>query len=563
MQRHAPAGKEWRLRSPATELAIGGDGVPDVVVQLLRNRGIGTAAELDSFMNPRLHDPALLPDMELACRRLRRALDNRETVGIFGDFDVDGVTGTALMTEALQSLGVKVIPYIPDRVEEGHGLNEGAVLALKDQGVSVLVTVDCGITSPQEIALANELGIDVIVTDHHIPPSPLPPALSVIDPKRADSGYPFQYLSGAGLALKLVQGLYDVVGQPWSRDLLELAALSTVADVVPLRDENRFLVQEGLKELRRTRRPGLQALYRHASIHPESIGVEDISFGIAPRINAAGRLEHASTSFQLLLTKSDEEGDKLAARLDSLNRERRQLSEDAWVRARETVLSWPALPSILLVEDEQLIPGISGLVASRLVDEFHRPSIVMSRVDGVVRASARSIPEFDLVEDALSHCSDLFIRHGGHSQAAGFQMDPQHLANLRQRLEHAAEEALGGHDLQPALHIDAEVPVATLAGGTFQWIRDLEPFGMENPTPVFLTRNLVPMQARSVGKQGQHLSLKLREGKVVWDAIAFRQWDQWKAGTSSLDVVYTIGTEWRNGTEVLSLKVLDFRVSSL
>ena len=553
--------KEWRLRTPVPPQAVGESGLPPIVAQVLHNRGISTRLEMDSLLNPLLHDPTPLPDMKPARHRLHKALVNNETVGIFGDFDVDGVTGTALVAQGLGDLGVNVIPYIPHRVTEGHGLNEAAVRALRERGVSVLVTVDCGITSQEEVALARKLGMDVIITDHHLPPPTLPPAMSIIDPKLDESDYPFPDLSGAGLAFKLVQGLYDYVGQPWKRDLLELAALSTVADLVPLKDENRFLVKEGLKELRHTRRPGLLALYRVAGIKPEFIDVETISFIIAPPLNAAGRLEHASDTYRLLLTKSEDEAETLAAQLDGLNRERQQLTEEAHSRARETVKGWIPLPSILLVDSDRFSPGIAGLVASRLVDEFYRPAVVMSLGDGLIRASARSIPQFDMVKDGLARCHDLFIRHGGHSQAAGFVMLPENLARLKERLVGAADEVLGKLDLQPSLDIDAEVSVVSLTGETFRWLKNLEPFGVENPTPKFLTRNLRPVEARPVGSQGQHLRLKLKEGRVIWDAMAFRQGDQWAPDIPLLDVVYTIGTDWRGGSEVMSLKVLDFRPS--
>ena len=563
MARETPEWRQWRVSPPATVDATGRIDLPPIVAQVLHNRGITTESEIDSFLNPLPHDPTLLPGMESACDRLYRALMAEETVGIFGDFDVDGVTGTALVAQGLGDLFAlaKVVPYIPDRVTEGHGLNEAAVQALREQGTSVLVTVDCGITSPKEVALAQELGMDVIITDHHIPPQELPPALSIIDPKLSTSKYPFPDLSGGGLAFKLIQGLYDLLGQPWKRDLLELAALSTVADLVPLKDENRFLVKEGLKELRRTRRPGLLALYRHAGIRAESIDVESISFGIAPRLNAAGRLEHASISYGLLLTRSPEEAETLAAKLEGLNRERQQLTHEACTRAREEVLGWSSLPPILLVGDDQLSPGIAGLVASRLVDEFYRPAVVMSLVDGVIRASARSIPGFDLIGDALAHCRDLFTRHGGHRQAAGFEMPPENLPQLKERLGLVAEEKLSTMDLQRALDIDAEVSVASLTGETFRWLKDLEPFGMDNSTPAFLTRNLQPVEVRPVGGKGQHLRLKLKEGKVIWDAMAFRKSDRWVHDTPLLDMVYTIGTDWRGGTEGLSLKVLDLRPS--
>ena len=557
MARITPLAREWRVRPAVPPGSLATSGLPPIVAQVLHNRGFTTRSEIDSFLNPPFHDPFLLPGMEAATRRLSQAVMAGETVAIFGDFDVDGVTGTAVVAEGLGGLGTKVLPYIPDRMTEGHGLSQATVRVLRDQGASVLVTVDTGVTSVAEVALAQDLGMDVIVTDHHIPHSVLPPGIAIIDPKLEVSAYPFPHLSGAGLAFKLVQGLYDHLAQPWSRSLLELAALSTVADLVPLKDENRFLVKEGLKELRHTARPGLAALYELARIRPESMDVERIAFAIAPRLNAAGRLDHASTSYRLLLTRSPEESETLACRLEELNRERQRLTEEATSRALETVSALPSIPAILITGDDQLSPGIAGLVASRLAQEYRRPAVVMSWVDGVIRASARSIPDFD-INAALSSCSDLFNRHGGHPQAAGFEMSPENLPSLKQRLGAFAEEGLEGLQLKPSLEIDAEISLASLPGETYRWLKDLEPFGVENPRPVFLTRGFRPVNVRTVGRLGQHLRLKLKEGNVVWTAMAFGKADQWVPGAPSVDLVYNISTDWYGGVETMTLRVLDF-----
>ena len=550
--------KDWIL--PAGASRPWADDVPPVIAQVLRNRGIDSPSRLAAFMDPALHDPSLLPDMPRACQRLASALRAGETVGVFGDFDVDGVAGTAVVVQGLEDLGARVVPYIPHRVSEGHGLNADAMHSLAERGVSVLVTVDCGVGDVEEIDLAGRLGMDVIVTDHHVPPAVLPAALCIIDPKLGQGEYPFNELSGGGLAFKLMQGLYELLGRPWERHLLELAALSTVADVVPLRDENRLLVREGIEELRRTHRPGLRALCRRAGLDPVSIDAEAIAFMIAPRLNAAGRLEHASTTYRLLMTGDPEEGEGLAARLEALNRERQRMTEEADRRVRERMEDGYAASPVLVVLDPLVTPGIAGLVASRLVDEYHRPAVVMSMVDGMLRGSARSISEFD-VGGALESCGDLFVRHGGHRAAAGFEMDPGKLPDLEARLGAIAEERLDGLPARPPLHIDAELPVSHLMGDTFRWLKRLEPFGAANRAPAFLTRAMEPLNVKPVGNSGRHLRMKLKDGPAVWDAIAFRQGDQAPRDSSKLDVVYNIGTEQRGGTEVLALKVLDFRTS--
>ncbi len=410
----------------------------------------------------------------------------------------------------------------------------------------MVVTVDCGITSYSEVAMARDLAMDVIITDHHVPPPVLPPAFSMTDPKLPDCQYPFLDICGAGVVFKLVQGLYNLLDRQWGKDLLELAALGTVADLTSLVDENRYLVKEGIQALRRTQRPGLLALCRHASIGPRSIDMESISFGIAPRLNAPGRLDHASISYRLLTTQSLEEAESLASRTEALNRERRRLTEDAKRLAMEEVLAQDVVPAILLVEQEGLSPGIAGLAASQLVEQFYRPAVAMALDGDLVRARARSIKEFNMAS-ALAQCRDLFIKFGGHHQAAGFIMARENLPQLRRCLTEVAEESLGGLDLQPTLEIDAEVPLASLKGDPFRWLRALEPFGPGNPTPLFLTKNVAVTEARLMGGGGQHLRLKLKERGVTWDAVAFRKGEAWDPSTHTVDLVYTLGTDWRGG----------------
>ena len=442
-------------------------GLPPVIAQVLYNRNITTVEEISSFLNGdsvQFHDPRLLPDMDRAVSRLVEAIDSGETVGVFGDFDVDGVTATAILTRGLERLGAKVAPYIPHRVDEGHGLNLEVVQALKQSGVSVLVTVDCGVTSHSEVSFAADLEMDVIITDHHTPTSTLPPALAIVDPKVPSSTYPFDELTGAGLAFKLVQGLYQRIEQPWPRELLALAAMGTVADLAPLQGENRSIVREGLKELQKSRNPGLLALYRHAGLRPDSINSEAISFTIAPRLNAPGRLQHAISSYRLLTTTSDSDAESLAAKIEGFNLERRQNTEDGYETALPKV---KADEPIILIADEAFSPGISGLVASRLVEKHYKPTVVMALDGNLVRASARSIPSFNIIA-ALEHCQDLFQRHGGHPMAAGFVMERKNLHLLEERLTDIAREFVGDTQVKPPLRIDAEAYPADLMGKNLQ-----------------------------------------------------------------------------------------------
>lgn len=540
-----------------------------MVARVLVNRGIDTAEKLRFFLEPPHslpYNPVRLMGVDRALQRLYRAINQDEKVGIFGDFDVDGVTGTVIIAEGLSELGVSILPYLPHRVDEGHGLSTDAIQHLVDQGASLIVTVDCGVTSLAEVSQARRLGADVIITDHHTPQAQLPDATAIINPKLPDVDYPFRELSGAGLAFKLIQGLYQFHGQPWSRNLLELAALGTIADLVPLVDENRFLVQEGLAELAQTRRPGLQALYRRAGIQPAFINAETVSYQIAPRLNSPGRMGHALDTYQLLTTRSESEAEALAEKLEGLNQDRRNLTEAASAIAYDMVRRSQTLPPILLVGDRRFTPGISGLVAGRLVETFHRPAVVMVVGDDFVTASGRSIPEFNLIK-AFAHCHGLFVRYGGHAQAAGFTLPAEKLPLLKTNLMALAEHALGPLELHPTLPIDVEVKISDLTPETRQWLAALEPFGMANPQPMFLTRRLQVLEARYLGRLGQHLRLRVREGNREWTALAFNQAQRWVAQYggvekySYIDMVYTVNTDHWQGVETVTLKTLDFRPS--
>ena len=534
-------------------------GLPPLQAQLLFNRGITEPAQVEAYLAPDaslIHDPLLLPDMEEGVARLRRAIDSRETVAVFGDFDTDGVTGTALLTQAFSHLGLKVIPYLPHRVTEGHGLNLNAVRMLAEQGASVIVTVDTGTTSVEEVEAATALGVDTVITDHHILPPQLPRAVALINPRRIESAYPFDGLAGVGMAFKLAQALYQSLGRDYPEDLLELVALGTVADVAPLTNENRYLVREGLRSLNTTQRPGLQELIKLAGLRPGSIDTEAISFGLIPRLNAAGRLGHASTSLKLLVTSSTEEAFDLARELDEKNVERRRLTREGVAEAMAQVESQQS-ESILLVGSEEFTPGIVGLLAGRLAEEFYRPAIAMSYDGGLVRGSARSIPIFDIA-DALRQCADLFIRSGGHPQAAGFTMRHENLEELQGRLRAIARKELEGEELRPSIAIDAQVPLSALAGSTYRTLESLAPFGQDNPTPVFLTRNAEVVGSGRFGANDAHLKLRLREDGVRWDAIAFNRGDPQERVPQRIDLVYTLGVDRFRGEETLRLTLLDF-----
>ena len=534
--------------------------VPALWASLLYHRGITKREQVEPFLQAGqdlLLDPFRLPGMEQGVARLQQAMESQEVVGIFGDFDTDGVTATALLYQALTGSGLSVIPYIPHRVEEGHGLNSHAVETLRDQGVTLLITVDCGVSNVAEVEQAQQWGIDTIITDHHVPPPQLPPALAIVNPRVPGADYPFLHLTGAGLAFKLAQALASAEGKPWDPSLLELAALGTVADVAPLQRENRYLVKAGVAQLQRTERPGLRAMYERARLNPQRIDAEAISFALSPRLNAAGRIEHAWPSLRLLLTSSTTEANALAQELEEKNRYRQHLTQEYLERALTAVEGEEDQP-IVIVESEEFSPGIVGLVASRLVEEYARPAVVIALEGELGRGSARSIEPFNIVV-ALSRCQELLERYGGHSQAAGFVIRRERLPALRSQLLSLAAEELARVSFAPALDIDAQVSPRALLGETHTFLCSLEPFGEGNPAPLFMTRNLEVVEARLAGNREQHLLMKVREGDVVWDAVAFRQGGQWVPGTRRLDAVYTIGVDTRWSAEKLRLNVVGFR----
>ena len=559
-----PVSKKWLLKETSEAHLLPPD-LPPPLVPVLLGRGIDTAEKLRLFLHPPHnlpYDPLRLAGMDLAVQRLYRAVEGRETVGVFGDFDVDGVTGTAIIVEGLRAFGVPVLPYLPHRVDEGHGLSNAAVEQLSEQGVSLVVTVDCGVTSVNEVWRARQLGTEVIITDHHTSGSVLPEAVAIINPRIAGSSYPYLHLSGAGLAFKLIQGLCQFYGQPWSSSLLELAAMGTIADLVPLTDENRYLVREGLGRLAETKRPGLLALYRNGRIEPKSINAETVGYQIAPRLNSAGRMGHAGDSLALLTTDSDAEAELLAAKLEALNLERRALSEQSYQAAVEHLGRSDTLPAILIVDDPCFTPGIAGLVAGRLLDAYNRPAIALAAGEGdSFTGSARSLPEFNIVE-ALSQCEDLFARYGGHAQAAGFTLRRCNLPHLVERMTALAEEALSGKDSETVMPVDAEVQLPELNDAVLAWLADLEPWGVGNRAPTFLSRGVHVLEARYMGNQGQHLRLRVRQGNSEWTALAFNLGEKWVQDTQSLDLVYTLSKDSWRGEERHVLHLADFRAST-
>jgi len=495
--------------------------------------------------------------MHQAVTRIYQALLSGENIVIYGDFDADGITATALLVKGLSILNCKAIPYIPHRLTEGYGLKTTALEDLYRQGTSLVITVDCGITALSEVEKAKRMGLDIVITDHHTPPAIVPPATAVVNPKLPDSNYPFSELAGVGVALKLLQALFQSVGKEEQlSELLDLVALGTVADMMPLLGENRYLVKQGLKLLNTCPRLGIKEIVTQSRLNIGSLDTESISWSIAPRLNAAGRLEHAISAYKLMITDSPQEAHELAMWLEQKNIERQRLTTKALVKAREQVLSQGISP-LLIVGDRDYPGGIMGLVAGRLTEEFYRPSVVIRTGEQFSSGSCRSIPEFNIIY-ALTQCSHLFTYFGGHAQAAGFSLLTRDLPLLEQALLPLATIQLDGVDLRPKLDIDALVKLGDLGGDTFPMLQKLAPFGRDNPAPTFLTRHVEVIDYHPIGNNGEHLRLKLKQGDMVWDGVGFRLGNYLTKASSLLDIVYNLEVDHWGGKETLRLNIVDF-----
>lgn len=552
--------QRWNVCPPVpSDLSSQLSGFDPLLVQLLYNRGITEPAGFEPFIagDERLaNDPLLLPDIDKAVARINRALLGGELIAVFGDFDADGITAAAVLVQGIGQLGGNVISYIPHRLNEGHGLNDSALEHLRLEGASLVITVDCGITGASEVERGRDLGLDIVVTDHHVPSDTIPDAVAVVDPKLPDSEFPFPELAGVGVAVKLLQALFRAANRGAEVDeFLDLVALGTVADMVPLTGENRYLVKRGLEVLNQSRRVGLQELMLSAGLEMGKLDAQDISFSLGPRLNASGRLGHGVTSYELLMTSSREKARELAAMLEAGNAERRRLTTEAFENAREKLAGEDGELPLLVVGDSGYQPGVVGVVAGRLVEEFYRPAVVIHFEEGTARGSARSIPDFDIIA-ALTECRDLLTRFGGHSQAAGFIMPGSDVDKLRERLQEIAARELADVDLRPALSVDTVIPLSALRGQTYKMIGRLEPYGQANQIPCFLSKKVQVVSSRAVGADGDHLKLKVRDGNVVWDAIAFGLGHRELA--SHLDIVYNLETETWTGRELLRLNIQDF-----
>ena len=548
---------KWRAPSgdaAAQQTLAAATGLSALLCQLLINRGLSDADQAQAFLRPSLYDledPYRLYGMDRAIERLLQAFQNRDAMVVYGDYDVDGVTATALLLTFFRELGLDVPYYIPDRSSEGYGLNVAAMRQLAADGVRLIITVDCGITAAEEVAVARELGVDTIITDHHQPPDALPEAYALLNPHQPACSYPNKHLCGVGVVFKLLTALRAACREagvfadrlPNLKRHLDLVTLGTIADVTPIRDENRIIVAHGLREIERTRKLGLQALRRVSRREGKPADAGEVGFHLAPRINATGRLGSAAQSVALLTSVDPHEANELAQALDRVNQERRDMQRaiEAAVHERIAKQYGPEPPAAIVLGDPDWHHGIVGIVAARIAEEYHRPTFLLQIQDGAARGSGRSIPAFDLYE-GLQHCAQWLQRFGGHQYAAGLTMEAAHIPNLQEQLIRYADDMLDADDLEPTLALDAIVPLRDITLDFVEQLEALAPYGAGNPTPVLGAYDVrIASTIRRLGQEGQHAKFQVRQADAKLEVIAFQQADlvQSFATETPLDIAFT------------------------
>ena len=568
----------WQVATPddearqrlAAELSLS-----PLLCQILINRGITDAELARKFLAPSLHDlhdPYLLSGMDVSVRRIVGAIQMNEQIAVYGDYDVDGVTGTALLLTFFVALGLNVASYIPDRRGEGYGLNSEAIRQLAERGTRLLITVDCGSTAVEEVALAGQLGVDTIITDHHQPPDTLPDALAIVNPHQQSCGYPNKHLCGVGLVFKLLTALRAHMRQagvlserlPNLKRHLDLVALGTIADVTPIRGENRVIVQHGLEELTRTVKPGLQALRQVSGRQGKSANVGEVGFQLAPRLNASGRLGSAEQSLQLLMARDRTEAETLAAGLDEVNRARRTLQADIERAVHDRIERQygGTPPAAIVLGDADWHLGVVGIVAARIAETYHRPTFLL-QIDGTTaRGSGRSIPAFDLY-DGLQHCAEWLEQFGGHRYAAGLTVAVNNIAALQEAFTRYADDRLGAEDLRPVLRLESVVPLADVDRAMVDELASLEPHGPGNPMPVLAACGVsITSAVRRLGQEGQHARFTVEQDGRSLEVIAFRIAERVAEAAnkgSMLDIAFVpVINTWRDQS-TLELQLRDLR----
>lgn len=541
-------------------------GLTQLVASLLLQRGISQLKDVVDFLNPgftALHHPLLMKDMRKAVDRLHEAIEDEERILIYGDYDVDGTTAVAMMASYLEGVGAQIKTYIPHRYDEGYGVSAEGVQWAADNGFTLMITLDCGTKDFDSLQLAKSHGIDVIICDHHLPEAELPEAYAVLNPKRSDCGYPFKELSGCGVAFKLLQALAHTMDLPEGGVLeeLDLVAISIGADLVELRDENRIMASQGLKQLKKRQRPGIFALMRAAGIQQAPQSIRDISFTLGPRINAAGRMDHAQRVVDLLMEKSETRATEVAREIEDMNLKRREVDEATTEQAFAQLEQSDPDAFCTVVSGKDWHRGVVGIVASRLIEKRYRPSIVLSEEDGMLIGSARSVDGVD-IHNALEKCSELLHQFGGHTMAAGLSLKVENLELFKERLEIAMKEQLNNEPPQPKVHCDQEVKLGDLTLEAFRELQQLEPFGPGNPTPLFILKNVQCLRApRTIGSQGKHLKITIGHPESDHPSIDAIGWNMGHKAAdikkwTHLDLAFTLVKNtwkprgWENRTEL-------------
>lgn len=549
-----------------------------VILRLLKNRGIESFEDIENFFDfdyeKNLNDPNLISGMKEAVERIIKAKNSKdggEKIAIFGDYDADGVSSSAVLFEALQDLGFdQVVCYIPDRQTEGYGMNEESINYLAKEKAKLIITVDCGITGYEEIEKAKKLGMDVIVTDHHHAPKKLPSALAVINPNIPDSGFPFKGLAGVGVAFKLAQALYQKQApekQEKLKWLLDLVALGTIADCVPLLGENRVLVKYGLIVFSKTKRAGLQEMFKVGRIDISENNIPDarkVAFQVAPRINAAGRMDHANVAYKLLIEKDSAKARIMALELEDKNKERQKVTAEIFREVQVLANNSFKDKKIIFAENPHWQVGILGLVAGKIAEEFQKPTVILQRQEKEYVGSLRSIPEVNIIK-ILEKCSDLLLRFGGHSQAAGVSVAHGNIEKFYAKISALVEEELKGKEITPSIEIDCEISVDDINWEFVADLKKMEPFGNGNEEPIFLMRNVIISDLKIVGNGQKHWKLSIRGesgSPKIFDAIGFSLVEKFPnlKKDDKIDIVFGLSEDEWNGNKKIQIKMIDLRL---
>lgn len=544
--------------------------LPEIVARAMINRGVDTIAKVNMYLDDDLstmHDPYLLKGMDKAVLGIQKAIASKAKICIYGDYDVDGITSTAVMLRTMKKLGAEAVYYIPNRLEEGYGLNISSMDHIKEQGVQLIITVDCGIRSNEVVEYAKSLGLEIIITDHHECEGKLPDAYSIINPNQEDCRYPHSSLAGVGVAFKLASALLSANGcSSFAEELLDIVSVGTIADVVPLLDENRIIVKNGLRKLLKTRNEGIKALLHVCGLEGKEVNAYSVAFMLAPRINAAGRIADAAGCVELLVTDNADRAMEIAKSLDTDNRERQAIENEILSVAIDTIEKSVDFEKerVLVLGHDNWHAGVIGIVASRLVDRYNLPSFVMSKDGELCKGSARSIRGFNLFE-AMSRHGELFVKYGGHEMAAGFTIQSEKVDELRERMNEEVHKTMGGDKLLPEIIVDYRLEPEDINIDTVRKLKLMEPFGAGNPSPVFVYRGLAVLSSKAVGNEAKHLQLMVHDGENEIKCIAFNMGTMQKVLSigRKIDIICSVENNVWNNYESVQLNIKDIRLTKI